>query len=285
LAGLGEKDIPPERLAGKLVEIALQFKQLRSAASPQPGDDAEITALKSQVQQAIEAGDRRRADDLLARIETKQDAAQDRLAVERASTRAQRGQVALASLSFMDAAKHFAEAARTLPSGDDYAAKRVTYLNSEASALLRQGDEFGDNVALASAIDRYRRILSVTPRQRVPLDWARTQMNLGTALLRLGERESGTARLEQAVAAYNEALQERMRERVPLDWAQTQNNLGLALETLGERESGTTHLTEAVAAWEACLIVTGSTWPQAWVQSVDSHIDQARAEIARRMAK
>ena len=38
-------------------------------------------------------------------------------------------------------------------------------------------------------------------RERVPLDWAMTQMNLGNALRTLGERESGTARLEEAVAA------------------------------------------------------------------------------------
>ena len=45
-------------------------------------------------------------------------------------------------------------------------------------------------------------------RERVPLDWATTQNNLGTALRRLGERESGTARLEEAVAAYRAALEE-----------------------------------------------------------------------------
>ena len=38
------------------------------------------------------------------------------------------------------------------------------------------------------------------------LDWAATQMNLGTALQTLGEREGGTARLDEAVAAYREAL-------------------------------------------------------------------------------
>ncbi len=65
-----------------------------------------------------------------------------------------------------------------------------------------------------------------THRERVPLNWATTQNNLGNALLRLGERESGTARLEEAVAAYRAALTERTRERVPLDWATTQNNLG-----------------------------------------------------------
>src|SRR5207245_9614350 len=39
---LGENDIPPERLAGRLVEIAERFKALQEAASAQPGDDTRI---------------------------------------------------------------------------------------------------------------------------------------------------------------------------------------------------------------------------------------------------
>jgi hypothetical protein len=50
-------------------------------------------------------------------------------------------------------------------------------------------------------------------RERVPLDWAATQSNLGNALSSLGERESGTTRLEQAVTAYRAVLQEGTRER------------------------------------------------------------------------
>jgi exonuclease VII small subunit len=87
----------------------------------------------------------------------------------------------------------------------------------------------------------------------VPLDWAKTQMDLGLALGALGERESGTARLEEAVAAYREALQEYSRARVPLEWAMTQNNLGLALGLLGGRESGTARLDEAAAAFREAL--------------------------------
>ena len=71
----------------------------------------------------------------------------------------------------------------------------------------------------------YNATLQVCTRERVPLDWATTQNNLGNALRALGERDSSTERLEQAVAAYNAALQERTRERVPLDWVTTQNNL------------------------------------------------------------
>jgi hypothetical protein len=89
-----------------------------------------------------------------------------------------------------------------------------------------------------SAINAYRAALQEWTRERVPLDWAATQDNLGSALSTLGERESGTARLEEAVTAHRAALQEWTRERVPLDWAATQNNLGGALSTLGERESG-----------------------------------------------
>ena len=52
----------------------------------------------------------------------------------------------------------------------------------------------------------YGRALELLPRDRVPLDWAATQMNLGNALSRLDERESGTARLEEAVVAFDACL-------------------------------------------------------------------------------
>lgn len=122
-------------------------------------------------------------------------------------------------------------------------------------------------------------------RERVPLDWAQTQNNLGNALLALGERESGTARLEEAVVAFRAAVTERTRERVPLDWAQTQMNLGRALETLGKRESRTARLGEAVAAWTACLEVTSTVLPPEWVRWVETRRDETVAEIARRSAK
>ena len=84
----------------------------------------------------------------------------------------------------------------------------------------------------------YRAALEEWTRERVPLDWAMTQMNLGNALTRLGERESGTARLEEAVAAYRAALEEQTRERVPLQWAATQMNLGIALSGSASGRAG-----------------------------------------------
>jgi tetratricopeptide (TPR) repeat protein len=137
---------------------------------------------------------------------------------------------------------------------------------------------------LEEAVDAFRDALKERTRERVPLDWAMTQNNLGNALQTLGEREVGTARLEEAVAAYRDALKERTRERVPLQ-AMTQNNLGNALQTLGEREVGTARLEEAVAAWDACLTVAPSVWPEEWVRDIRSRRDETESEIARRASR
>ncbi len=75
-----------------------------------------------------------------------------------------------------------------------------------ANALTVLGMQGGQNEPLKRAIAAYREALKERTRERVPLQWAAIQNNLGTALQSLGERESGTVRLEDAVAAYREAL-------------------------------------------------------------------------------
>jgi tetratricopeptide (TPR) repeat protein len=248
---LGEANIPPEQLAAKLEEIAEKFKDLQQAAAAQPGDDAKITALKAGAQKAIQDGQLGKADEVLAAIEKAQTEALDRLALNAAQTAAQRGDVALGRLHYVDAAQHFAEAAAKVPPGNKD--ERVKYLDAEASALLKQGFEFGDDTAALSAIARCRALVELLPRNASPRDWARAQNNLGFALFRLGARESGTARLEEAVVVLQEALQEATRAREPLLWANTQKNLGLALIQLGGRESGTARLKEAVAVLQEAL--------------------------------
>jgi hypothetical protein len=51
---------------------------------------------------------------------------------------------------------------------------------------------------LEAAVDAFRAALEERVRERVPLDWAWTQGDLGEALRALGGREAGTARLEEA---------------------------------------------------------------------------------------
>src|SRR5215475_4674230 len=151
---LGENDIPPERLAAKLVEIAERFKDLQATASAQPGDDPKIAALKIDARKAIEVGELAKADALLAEVETEQDRAFDRFALNKAETSAQRGEIALTRLRYAEAAKHFANAAAVFPPKSAHEDKRIGYLTREANALYRQGYEFGDNDALRSAIER-----------------------------------------------------------------------------------------------------------------------------------
>jgi hypothetical protein len=86
---LGEANVPPEQLATKLVEVAELFKTLQAAATAQLGDDPKITALRAEAQNAVEAGDLAKADDLLTQVEQLQIAALDRLALNAAETRAQ----------------------------------------------------------------------------------------------------------------------------------------------------------------------------------------------------
>jgi len=250
---LGENDIPPERLAAKLVEIAERFKDLQATASAQPGDDPKIAALKADAQKAVDAGELTKADAVLADVETEQRRALDRLAFNAAETAARRGDIALTRLRYAEAATHFATAAAVFPPKSAHEDKRTGYLAREATALYLQGYEFGDNDALRSAIERRKGLIDLAPRERAPLEWAEGQKNLGIVLSTLGEREGGTAKLEQAVAAYREALKENIRERVPLEWAMTQNRLGVTLWYLGERELGTTNLEEAVTAFREAL--------------------------------
>src|SRR6476660_8801803 len=81
---VGENDVPPERLTGKLVEIAERFKELQATASAQPGDDPKIAALKTDAQKAIEAGELAKADALLAEVEKEQRRSLDHFAVNAA---------------------------------------------------------------------------------------------------------------------------------------------------------------------------------------------------------
>ena len=182
---VGENDIRPERLAAKLVEIAESFKALRETASAQPGDGPKIAALKADAQKAIDAGELTKADALLADIETEQRRALDRLAVNAAETSARRGDIALTRLRYREAATHFANAATVFPPKSAYEDKRLSYLRKEAAALFQQGDEFGDNGGLLSAIEQYTQLVNLMPREREPRQVARTYAVDGSTISRL----------------------------------------------------------------------------------------------------
>jgi len=135
---------------------------------------------------------------------------------------------------------------------------------------------------LEEAVVAYRAALAERTRERVPLDWAMTNNNLGNALSTLAESGNGIAQLEEAVAAYDSALQEWTRERVPLLWATAQGNLGNALFALGLRENGTARLSAAVAAFRASLEErTRERVPLDW-GTTQSNLGRALAELGWR---
>jgi tetratricopeptide (TPR) repeat protein len=259
---IGANQVPVEQLEQKLLEIAGIYKDLLAKVKPDPEDGQRTAEIKNSAREALKSGQLDHADELLDQLQKLQDAAVEKVQLERASTAGQRGQLAMAQLRYRDAARYFADAADHVPA--ERADIRLGYLDEEAFALYSQGDERGDNKALTAAVERYRVILAVRRRDSVPLEWAATETSLGAALERLGERESGTARLEEAVAAYRAALravgafyaaiEEDVHARVSwMIWAMTQMNLGAALQTLGAREGGTARLEEAVAAYRAAL--------------------------------
>ncbi len=262
---LEQQVVPPEQWPERLFEIARRHKQaLERLAALEPEDPA-IRDLLHQARAAIETGNYDQAEQLLDQAEARESAAIERagqllqeaqVALERrrlsaAAIRAEQAELLLIQLCYGEAAAQFAAAAEQTPASRPDT--RRGYRERQAYALYHQGDERGDNPALAEAIRIYRDLLAAYSRQREPLAWARTQVNLGVALVTLGERESDSEWLHAALAAYRAALQELTRERTPLDWARTQNNLGNILAILGQRESDSERLHEALAAYRAAL--------------------------------
>ena len=116
-------------------------------------------------------------------------------------------------------------------------------------------------------------------RERVPLDWAVAQNNLGNALRELGARESGTVRLDEAMAAYRAVLEERTRERMPLDWAGTTSNLGLALEALFDKTGERAQLEEAIALVRAAREVFDEAGASYYIERSDWILADMEAKL------
>ncbi|HEY7311927.1 MAG TPA: hypothetical protein VH643_21365 [Gemmataceae bacterium] len=96
-----------------------------------------------------------------------------------------------------------------------------------------------------------------------PVDWAKTQNNLGNAYedLPTGDR---AANLRKAIACYAAALRVFIETDFPSEWAATQHNLGDAYEDLptGDRAA---NLGKAIACYAAALRVrTESSFPAEW---------------------
>ena len=113
-------------------------------------------------------------------------------------------------------------------------------------ALSSIGERESGTARLEQAAAAFRAALEENIRERVPVEWARTHINLGNALLQWGSREGGTARLEEAVTAYRAALEENT---VPFNRTTALGMQGLALKKLAQRTN------DARMALEAELLI------------------------------
>jgi tetratricopeptide (TPR) repeat protein len=251
LVKMGEKGVKIADIPNLLDAKANELIKLRSKTDRLREGRAELAGIAQEVQSLIDKGELDAASKVLAlarqaartqRINASRDAAEI-LALD--------ARIDDLQLAYRLAASKDGEAAALVAPFDSV--MRQGLLRKQASELYKQGEQLGDNGALAEAVDINRLLLTITPRSTQPLRWANTQLHLGTAFESLGERGSGAAQLDEAVAAYREALMEKTRERDPRDWAMTQANLGFALLRLGELESGTARLEEAVAAYGEAL--------------------------------
>jgi tetratricopeptide (TPR) repeat protein len=74
----------------------------------------------------------------------------------------------------------------------------------------------------------FRAPLEEYSRERVPLQWALTQENLGLALQALGEKELSTDRMDQAIAAFRTALEVFEQAGASYNIEKARRNLALA---------------------------------------------------------
>jgi tetratricopeptide (TPR) repeat protein len=198
----------------------LPISQTRGELAALTPDDPHAAELARSAREAFDSGRLTEPDALLDRakeavlgalrqahqLKQKAQEAEERHALNAAKLLGGRGNIALTQLRYVDAAEHFKQAASLVPSGNPD--ETAAYFQEQAFALYRQGGERGDNAALEQSVEIWRHILQYRSRDRVPLDWAATQVNLGAALEELAERESRTVRLEEAVVAYRLALEE-----------------------------------------------------------------------------
>jgi tetratricopeptide (TPR) repeat protein len=251
LVKLGEAGVAEEIIPQRLDAKADELLRLRDEIALLRQGPAELASFAQRAQDLIDQGELDATRTALADGRASARKLREQSSRYEAAFLAREAGIDHLQLAYRSAAAKYLEAAALVADID--LEKRWQFLRYHALELCDYGNEFGDNDALLQAIAVFRAMLTEYFRNRMPLDWAGTQNNLGSALSMLGGREGSTARLEEAVAAFRAALTESARERVPLDWAATQNNLGNALLTLGGHENGTACLEEAVAAYRAAL--------------------------------
>jgi DNA-binding winged helix-turn-helix (wHTH) protein len=146
-----------DEVVPKLVEIAGIYKEALTQAMAGREGGAVIAEIEQALKGAIGSRELDRADRLLDGLQKIQDAELQSRQLERASTAAQRGQIAIEQLRYSDAARHFAEAAKHVPC--ERIDIRLGYRSQTAGTHFRGNISRSENLILTPALERYRILL------------------------------------------------------------------------------------------------------------------------------
>jgi hypothetical protein len=205
-----QQDIPDERLPEVLTKVANDYNRLQAQVTALNPDNPAARDLVERAKSEIAAGHFDAAHQYLtqareaqiaaarqaSKVADQAQAARDSQLLGAAASAATEGDLAMTELHSAQAADLFKQASQLVPAG--HPREKVDYLAHQAVALDREGEERGNNTALKQSIETWHFVLQYRTRDRMPLEWAATQNDLGTAFRVLGERESGTAHLEEA---------------------------------------------------------------------------------------
>jgi tetratricopeptide (TPR) repeat protein len=176
---VGEQpDLPDEKLAEVLTKVAADYKRLKEQAATLDPDNPAAQALIAHANAAIDTGDLDQAHDLLreatqVQIAAAQEAHKLREQAQSAEyaqmlgaarSTAAEGDVALTERLYEESAALFAQAALYVP--PDSPDVTASYLERQAGALYRQGDERDDNCPPTVDSDVATRIATSPARPR-----------------------------------------------------------------------------------------------------------------------
>lgn len=139
----------------------------------------------------------------------------------------------------------------------DKLTRAAYYSGAEALAELARlkSPEYG-LLLFGAARELFENALVVRTREKIPLEWAWVQNNLGNVLIELGTRISDK-NFEAAENAYSQALQvygQDEQKKYPEEWVTTRNNLAAAFTYLGGREDGANDkLKDAVTTYKQVI--------------------------------
>jgi tetratricopeptide (TPR) repeat protein len=151
----------------------------------------------------------------------------------------------------------------------------IGYANSELS-LFGYPTERNKNAMAA-----LKQALTVYTFASYPIDFAKTQNNLGVTYDRLAQVERKTHHCGKAIAAYKQALKAYTIDHFPLQYAVIQHNLGAAYGTLSEARDPALNCRRAIAAYKQALkVYTIGSYPVDFAET-QSNLGSAFGRLAQ----